>query len=168
MRAQDRRTWTGRRVAILGPLAGALLLLAAAVPSPAQAAPGDLDLSFSGDGKKTTNFAAPGLSSAAATVRQPDGQIVAIGTDRGHGSADFALARYNPDGSLDTSFSGNGRQTTDFGGGDDANGVALQGDGKIVVAGTTTATGEGDFALARYNPDGSLDTSFSGDGKQID
>ena len=118
MRAQDRRMWTGRRVAVLGALAGALLLLAAAGPSPAQAAPGDLDLGFSSDGKKTTNFAAPGLSSASATVRQPDGKIVAVGADRGHGSADFALARYNLDGSLDTSFSGNGKQTTDFGGGD--------------------------------------------------
>ena len=77
---------------------------------------------------------------------------------------DFALARYNPNGSLDTSFSGDGKQTTDFGGFDEANGVALQGDGKIVAVGRASA-GD-DFALARYNPNGSLDTSFSGDGKQ--
>ena len=48
---------------------------------------------------------------------------------------DFALARYNPNGSLDTSFSGDGKQTTDFGDGDVANGVAIQGDGKIVAVG---------------------------------
>ena len=77
----------------------------------------------------------------------------------------FALARYNPNGSLDTSFSGDGKQTTDFGGSDGAAGVALQGDGKIVAVGSTSA-GDGDFALARYNPNGTLDTGFSGDGKQ--
>ncbi len=80
----------------------------------------------------------------------------------GRGSGGFALARYNPNGSLDPSFSGDGRQTTDFVGGAGANGVALQGDGKILVVGG----GGGDFALARYNPNGSLDSSFSGDGRQ--
>ena len=78
---------------------------------------------------------------------------------------DFALARYNPDGSLDTSFSGDGKQTTSFGGSDSANGVALQGDGRIVAVGGRARRND-DFALARYNPDGTLDTSFSGDGKQ--
>src|SRR5215218_5888153 len=127
---------TGRRVAALGSLAGALLLLAAAVAAPAKAAPGDLDPTFSGDGKQTTDFRL-GLSSAAATVLQPDGKIVAVGTDLAHGSGVFALARYNPNGSLETSFSGDGRQTTEFDAGVDqgiegATGVALQGDGKIV------------------------------------
>ena len=75
----------------------------------------------------------------------------------------FALARYNPNGSLDPSFSGDGKQTTDFGSAGGANGVALQADGGIVVVGNG---GNGDFALARYNPNGSLDPSFSGDGKQ--
>jgi len=154
-------------VAALGSLAGALLLLAAAVAAPAQAAPGDLDLTFSGDGKQTTDFGV-GLSSAAATVRQPDGKIVAVGS-LGSGSArNFALARYNPDGSLDTSFSGDGMQVTDIGNlNGQATGVALQADGKIVaVGGAGTGGTESDFALARYNPDGSLDASFSGDGKQ--
>lgn len=65
----------------------------------------------------------------------------------------FALARYNPDGSLDATFSGDGIQTTDFGAGDVAFGVALQADGKIVVAGQTgdgSDGGGGAFALARY------------------
>jgi uncharacterized delta-60 repeat protein len=131
----------------------------------AQAVPGDLDVTFSGDGKQTTDFGfGVSGSSAAATVRQPDGKIVAVGIAHalGGGTADFALARYNPNGSLDPSFSGGGRKTTDFGADDGAAGVALQGDGKIVAVGES----DGDFALARYNPDGSLDTSFSGDGKQ--
>ena len=160
------RTRTGRRMAALGSLAGAFLLLATAAAEPANAAPGDLDLTFSGDGKQTTDFGL-GFSSAAATVRQPDGKIIAVGVDAAHGTGVFALARYNPGGSLDTSFSGDGRQTTEFDAGLDqgiegATGVALQGDGKIVVVGG----GSGDFLLARYNPNGTLDTGFSGDGKQ--
>ena len=96
---------------------------------------------------------------------QGDGKIVAVGRA---GAGDFALARYNPNGSLDTSFSGDGKQTTDFGGSDAANGVALQGDGKIVAVGRGAAATGDDFALARYNPNGSLDTSFSGDGRADD
>src|SRR2546423_1360954 len=139
----------------------AVLLVAVVFSAVAQAAPGDLDPTFSGDGKQTTDFGF-GSGSAEATVRQPDGKIVAAGSTPG-GDYRFALARYNPNGSLDTSFSGDGKQTTDFGSFDEANGVALQTDGKIVVVGLT---GGGDFALARYNPNGSLDTSFSGDGRQ--
>ena len=68
----------------------------------------------------------------------------------GGGAGNFALARYNPGGSLDTSFAGDGRQTTDFGGSDRANGLALQG-GKIVAVGVGRGTdGTSDFALARY------------------
>jgi uncharacterized delta-60 repeat protein len=89
--------------------------------------------------------------------------------------SDFALARYNKDGSLDTSFGTDGKVVTDFNGsGDKAYAAVLQPDGKIVVAGTTLvgadAQGAGGslaFALARYNPDGSLDTSFGTDGKVI-
>ncbi len=124
---------------------------------------GSLDTSFSGDGKQTTDFGGFGQDGATGVALQGNGKIVAVGSTGRHPSSDFALARYNPDGSLDTSFSGDGRQTTDFGGLDTATGVALQGDGKIVVVGRGDAR---DFALARYNPDGSLDTSFSGDGKQ--
>ena len=122
---------------------------------------GTLDPSFSGDGKQTTAFG--GHSNGATGVAiQGDGKIVAVG-DTVTGTANFALARYNPNGSLDTSFSGDGKQTTDFGDVDRAAGVALQG-GKIVAVGRG---GPGsDFELARYNPNGSLDTSFSGDGKQ--
>ena len=82
---------------------------------------------------------------------------------------DFAVARYNPNGTLDTTFSGDGKQTTDFGGYEQANAVAIQLNGKIVVVGysaNNSTTQGAAFALARYNPNGSLDTSFSGDGKQ--
>ena len=66
---------------------------------------------------------------------------------------DFALARYNPDGSLDDSFGTGGRVLTDFGSSadDEARAVALQSDGKIVVAGVASVSGGNDFATARYN-----------------
>jgi uncharacterized delta-60 repeat protein len=135
------------------------MVVAVVFSAGAKAAPGDLDLTFSGDGKQTTNLGL-GISSAAATVRQPDGKIVAVGHT---GYADLAVARYNPNGSLDTSFSGDGKHTTDFGGFNEAaTGVALQGDGKIVAVGNADVG----LVLARYNPNGSLDRSFSGDGKQ--
>jgi uncharacterized delta-60 repeat protein len=125
---------------------------------------GSLDTSFSGDGRQTTDFGGSDFLSGVAL--QADGKIVAVGGGGVGGTAGFALARYNPDGSLDTSFSGDGRQTTDFGDFDQAKGVALQGDGKIVAIGEVGVGAPGDFAVARYNPDGSLDTSFSGDGRQ--
>ena len=98
---------------------------------------------------------------------QGDGKILVAGEDLA-ATGDFALARYNTDGSLDTSFSCDGKQITDFAGNTDlANGVAVQSDGRIVVAGSSfSPTTANDFAVARYNTDGSLDTGFSGDGKQ--
>jgi len=126
---------------------------------------GNLDTTFSGDGWLTTAFGFD-YEEAYAMALQVDGKIVAAGYSTASGNPDFALARYNPNGSLDTTFSGDGLLTTDFASGDDfANAVAVQADGKIVAAGYTTASGNPDFALARYNPDGSLDTTFSEDGK---
>lgn len=137
---------------------GCLCSLSLLFASAAQAAPGDLDPSFSADGRETTDLG-PGPGQAQAVARQADGKIVTAGTS----ADDFALARYNPDGSLDTTFSDDGKLTTDFGSRDEANAVAVQNDGKIVAAGN--ADESNDFALARYNADGSLDTTFSGDGK---
>jgi uncharacterized delta-60 repeat protein len=155
------RTPTGRPGAALGFLAVVLLLLAAVVAAPAHAAAGDPDPTFSADGKQRTDFGA-GPSAAAAAVRQADGKIVAVGG----ADENFLVARYNLDGSLDPSFSGDGREQTNFTGSDGATDVALQGN-KIVVAGfSTDDTGTAHFALARYNPEGSLDPNFSGDGKR--
>ena len=99
------------------------------MPALASAAPGDLDVSFSGDGKQTTDFGGADLASAVAV--QADGKLVVAGTSDGN----FALARYGVDGALDPSFSGDGLVTTDIGGTDDGQGVAIQADGKIVVVG---------------------------------
>jgi uncharacterized delta-60 repeat protein len=183
--------------------------------APAQAAPGDLDPTFSGDGKAVTDFG--GIDSGADVAVQPDGKIVVVGTD----ARDVALARYDADGSLDSSFDGDGKQITaipwnsdewlsdvanqpdgwlvvvgsDFeynicgctdlvvghytpdgspaglphtsvSGTDYGADLALQPDGKIVVAGSALTDGQGDFLLARYTTIGSPDATFSDDGIQ--
>jgi uncharacterized delta-60 repeat protein len=132
------------------PFVLALLLLPFALPASALAAGGDLDTSFGGDGRVTTSFSAD--ASASAVAIQADGKIVAAG---GAG-AEFALARYDTDGTLDTTFGTNGKVTTGFTDGAFANAVAIQSDGKIVAAGGAGA----EFALARYDTDGSLDPTF--------
>ncbi|MGH2732265.1 MAG: delta-60 repeat domain-containing protein, partial [Actinomycetota bacterium] len=122
----------------------------------AQAAPGDLDPSFSGDGMVI--MTAGGAEAARSIALQPDGRIVAAGESFNGVDRDFALARYNPDGSLDPTFGGDGIVTTAVGVGDDrVFALALQPDGRIVAAGESFNGVDRDFALARYNPDGSLD-----------
>jgi uncharacterized delta-60 repeat protein len=124
---------------------------------------GSLDSSFNGTGKVTTAIGAGGDSATALTL-QPDGKLVAAGTSWNGSNDDFALARYNPDGSLDTNFNG-GTVTTAIGPGDDvAVALVLQPDGKLVAAGYSWNGSQYVFALARYNPDGSLDTNFNGTG----
>jgi uncharacterized delta-60 repeat protein len=120
---------------------------------------GTLDTTFDSDGKQTTDMG--GMDMAYSVSIQSDGKIVVAGKN----NSDFAIARYNTDGSLDTGFSGDGKQTTDFGGSDYIQSVAIQSDGKIVAVGARFLAGF-DFAIARYNTDGSLDTSFDSDGKQ--
>jgi uncharacterized delta-60 repeat protein len=146
-------------------LLAACLLLGALAP-PALAEAGTLDSSFGVAGKVMTNIGA-GFDAAFGVAVQPaDGKVVAAGRTSG-GGGKFALARYNADGTLDTSFGGDGKVTTNFTSGDDwANAVVIQTDGKIVAAGRASGAG-GKFALARYNTGGSLDTSFGGDGTVI-
>ena len=141
---------------------------AVALAGPALAGiPGDLDTSFSGNGKVTTDFT-PGDDGAFTLAIQDDGKIVAGGASDGP-NVKQALARYNVDGTLDDTFSGNGKVTTDFGPwADDAFGVVIQDDGRIVAAGDADFCFDGcnpKFGVARYNPDGTLDTAFSGNGK---
>jgi uncharacterized delta-60 repeat protein len=127
---------------------------------------GLLDPTFDGDGKVTVSGLVSTDNRANGLVIQPDGKIVAAGCASCFSSdADFALVRYNPGGSLDASFGGDGSVTTDFDGSEDAaNGLALQADGKLVAAGLATV-GLRVFGLARYAADGSLDPTFDGDGE---
>ena len=125
---------------------------------------GSPDNTFSEDGKLITDFTDYN-SYATSVAIQNDGKIVAAGY-LGDGKF-FAIVRYNADGSLDNSFNGNGKVTTGFGGGKNyAHSIAIQADGKIVAAGSAVAGSTVDFAVARYNTDGSLDASFGNDGKQ--
>jgi uncharacterized delta-60 repeat protein len=139
---------------------------------------GSPDMSFDGDGLRTFAFG-PDSSGANAVVVQPNGKIVLAGAVRGSvpgGWFDFAVARLDTDGSLDNNFDSDGIQTIHFTGsiaegggvGSGATTLALQSDGKIVVAGDTEyPVGEGSkvAAVARLNPNGSLDTDFGSGGK---
>ena len=132
---------------------------------------GTLDNSFGSGGRVRTDF--PGLAAVpSSVVIQPDGKIVVAGgafplfTFLGN----FEVVRYNPNGSLDTSFGNGGIVTTNFPEGSYASSVALQADGKIIAAGTVFVDfiigdqSDTDFALARYNQHGTLDASFGNGG----
>ena len=126
---------------------------------------GTLDITFDSDGKVITPIGTSG-DQAGDVVIQQDGKIVAAGTSSNGSNNDFALVRYNPDGSLDTSFDSDGKVTTPVGvSSAAADAVVLQADGKIVALGTGHNGSTTDFALVRYNQDGSLDTTFDFDGK---
>ena len=132
---------------------------------------GSLDTSFGNGGIVTTIF--PEGSYAFDVALQPDGKIIAAGTvfvDFNPGDqsdTDFALARYNTDGSLDTTFGNGGTVSTDFfGNEDDAFSVVIQADGKIVAVGSANANATYyDFAAVRYLSNGTIDTTFGVAGK---
>ena len=150
--------------------AGLILLVAVPRAQSLLAAPGDLDPTFNEGGKTTTFFLNDRESDRAyprAIALQPDGKLVVAGHALLNATGnDFALARYNTDGSLDAAFGAGGIVRTDFFGlTDQAGGVAIQPDGKIIAGGGATIgfignSADSAFALARYNPDGSLDASF--------
>jgi len=130
------------------------------------------DSTFDFDGIVLTDFGVNDLAYAAAL--QPDGKIVAAGsTDSATTSFDFAVARYNTNGSPDTTFNTTGRASVDFGatpaGADEAHGVGVQLGGKIVLGGWSNqgATLKYDFALARFTPSGALDPAFGTGGRVL-
>lgn len=129
---------------------------------------GSADSGFGTNGVVTTNLGST-QDQGEGVVVQADNKIVVAGfTQSQTKGRDFAVVRYNSNGTLDTNFGTGGIVTTDFFGLDDQAGdVLLQPDGKIVVIGTATtvAGGNTDFAVARYNSDGKLDTNFGTGGK---
>jgi uncharacterized delta-60 repeat protein len=162
-------TWTPAK------LIAATLFAVASLASTAHAQPGQLDASFGTGGRLTTSFSTQ--DRAAAVARQPDGKIVAAGRTISGGptTSDFAIARYHDDGTLDPSFGAGGKVTTDFFGfADGATSVAIQSDGRIVVGGFASFVGVRDggqpgphLALARYEANGALDTTFGNTGKLV-
>jgi uncharacterized delta-60 repeat protein len=159
-------------------LASALLTLSSAhLLITTRAAAGDFDTAFGNGGKVVADLFGQ-LEVATAVALQSDGKIVVAGytapLTAPAARSDFALARYNADGTFDTSFGNNGKVMTDFDAThqDQAKAVAIQSDGKIIAAGFTSFLGSDDntdyaFALARYNPDGTLDPSFGSNGKVV-
>lgn len=145
--------------------APAAALLTLLVGSLAYAAPGDPDATFGSGGNVITSFGSYADLGQAVTV-QSDGRIIVAGSAGNGSDTDFALVRYTASGELDTSFNESGKLTTSIGNGDDAvNGVVVQSDGKIVVAGYAHNGTNYDIAVVRYLSSGSLDTSFNGTGK---
>lgn len=130
---------------------------------------GTLDTTFSGDGRVNVGFANGPQDMGNDLALQPDGKIVVSGHTCDtveFENCDFAVLRLNANGSRDTTFSGDGRQTINFGGSESPEGIAVQPNGKIVVGGfkrDPTSV----FALVRLNSNGSLDTTFSGDGRLL-
>src|SRR3954449_3433517 len=133
---------------------------------------GALDTSFGGTGLVTQDFGFGDDTGYAVTV-QSDGRILVAGTVRGsNGSTDFGVARFNTDGTLDTSFGTGGRLTTDFATSgtsvDEARAITVDSaTGRIYVAGYTNRGSGNDFAVARYNANGSLDTTYGTSGKVV-
>jgi uncharacterized delta-60 repeat protein len=121
---------------------------------------------YNSDGSVDPTFTNTG-STWGNIIIQPDGKIVLAGSQYGDADYDFAVVRYNSNGALDATFGSNGMVVTSVGGDDFASSAAIQADGKIVVAGSSRTGQNPDFAVVRYNPNGSLDTTFDTDGKVV-
>ena len=156
---------TRRIVVVVASLALAL------VPTAAWAAPGDPDTSFDGDGFRTGDFAGA-LDEANTVLVQDNGRILAGGLSRPGPKNDFALFRLLANGTPDSSFSDDGFVTFDFrgiGGNDEVSDLAQQANGRIVAVGEAQNADDtrAGFAVARFRANGTLDPSFSGDGKLV-
>jgi uncharacterized delta-60 repeat protein len=129
---------------------------------------------FASNGSLDAGFGVGGIAKTPQAVSIQgltilnDGRIVAVGSGVGaNGTSDFAILRFFANGNLDNSFGSNGETLTDFGQAEFANAVAVQPDGRYVAAGETALADVISFALVRYNPNGSLDTSFGNGGEAI-
>ena len=131
-----------------------------------------LDPNFGDNGVALANF--PDNAYAYDVAIDADGKIVVAGVtftpsenSSSESEGDFAIVRYNADGSLDASFGEDGKVATDFGGAESAEAITVDENGKILVAGYIQASTSAGFALARYNTDGSLDGSFGNRGRTV-
>lgn len=126
---------------------------------------GSLDNSFGSGGKVKTDFSNNDDFGNDMLI-QPDGKIIVAGFTQNNSQTDFAIARYNIDGTLDNSFGVNGRVITDLGENEIAHSIALLSDGKIILGGAISngIYSESKFVLVSYNPDGTIDSAFDNDG----
>ncbi len=134
-------------------------------------ADGALDTTFAGDGIAEVSKALATVPEAV--VIQSDGKIV-VAASLGSGNTGLTVFRLLNDGTLDTDFDSDGFASATVTGTDKAQGLAIQSDGKIIVVGTTNADANfftdpnvKDFAIARFNSDGTLDNSFDSDGMRV-
>ena len=164
--AVDQAIYGGRRnmnsshsLAVVTLIFGLIVFCAGTV----HAAAGDLDQTFGAGGKVTNSYGTSADRAYAVLVRNT-GKIIVVGnvnTSLGR----VGIVRYNPDGSLDTTFGANGKIAAYFEAGPiHPHQAVVQSDGKIVVVGTASLATGGTFAVARFNLDGSVDASFSSDG----
>jgi uncharacterized delta-60 repeat protein len=136
---------------------------------------GSLDSTFEGDGKLLVDMGTPN-DTGTDVIQQVDGRLVLVGHS-GYSSYsgglstynyDFSLIRLNPDGSLDSTFDGDGKLIVPVGCSINSyNSLTQQSDGKLVLGASSTNGSNDDFSLIRLNTDGSLDSTFDGDGKLI-
>jgi len=158
-----------RLVAGLCLVASLVLLARLSLPGPFshRLAAGDLDPTFGNGGKVVTDLASGSEDGGCKLLIQPlDGKILAVGRCARPGGKAFAVVRYTRVGALDPKFGNRGVALADFNAECDANGAALQADGKIVVVGNQLQSGTGqDFAVLRFTPDGKLDAGFGPGGK---
>jgi uncharacterized delta-60 repeat protein/LPXTG-motif cell wall-anchored protein len=141
-------------------ITAAAIITGGLIASPAHATDGTLDTTFGTAGITTTNITT--YAFAYSTAIQVDGKIVVVGQHSPSGNGgDFLVARYNTNGALDATFGTAGITITNFGSNSSGNSVAIQADGKILVAGYSNERGGArDFAVLRYNANGALDTTF--------
>jgi uncharacterized delta-60 repeat protein len=129
---------------------------------------GSLDVNFGVGGKVTTAMLAGGNEVATDLAIQADGKIVVVGQAAHSNTSDVVLARYSSNGNLDPGFGIGGKVVTDFSGTSDlASALVIQGDGRIVVGGSTTGPQDRDFVVARYNSNGTPDGGFGAGGHTI-
>jgi uncharacterized delta-60 repeat protein len=121
---------------------------------------GTLDPTFGDGGLRRVRFGQR-EEGAESVLIQADGKILVGGTSVASTSERFALARLNPDGTLDPTFGTSGKVVTASAEAS-AQGLVLQSDGMIVVAGASNTTNESVFYVARYRADGTLDPNFGG------
>lgn len=128
---------------------------------------GNLDTTFGTSGKVITDIT-PGSEDVTSTVLLPDEKLLCAG-GRYNSSSNFLVAQYNTNGTLDTTFGTDGYADVDLDNesGDSAKAIALQTDGKFIVVGDCYTDGVSYFGVTRFNANGTLDTSFSGDGIQL-
>jgi uncharacterized delta-60 repeat protein len=131
---------------------------------------GSVDTSYGNNGVATTSIGQFGVTQLYSMALMPDGRIAAGGytaNASAGASYSFAVARFNANGTLDTSLNGSGKAVTRITGNDILKEIAVQSDGKIVAAGRTNVAGGQNLVMVRYNVDGSLDTSYGTGGASV-